>query len=99
MLDRFGCMERSTEDLAGTIRISPPTLGIRDQQAGMITALSAQPGCASTAAVQSNLVPQTKSQSTRNQGRQNRSWSGSLYLMGLMLLFMFLSITVTEGGC
>ena len=70
---------------------------IRDQQAGMITALSVQPGRASTAGVQSNLIPPATGQSTRNQGRRNRSWSGSLFRMGLMLLFMFLSITATEG--
>ena len=95
MLDRCGCMERLTENLAGTVRISPPSPGIRDQQAGMIPALSVQPGRASTATLQSNLVPPTTSQSTRNQGRQNRSWSGSLYPMGLMLLFMSLSVMVT----
>ena len=42
-LDCCGCMERSTENLAGTVRISPLTPGIRDQQAGMIAALSVQP--------------------------------------------------------
>ena len=29
--------------------------------------------------------------------RRNRAWGSSLFCIGLMLLFMFLSITVTEG--
>ena len=90
-------MERSTENLAGTVRISPLTPVIRDQQAGMIAALSVQPGHASTAAVQSNLISPATSQSTRNTRRRNRSWSSFLFRMGLMLLFIFLSITATEG--
>ena len=96
-LDCCGCMERSTENLAGTVRISPLTPGIRDQQAGMMAALSVQPGRASTAAVQSNLISTATGQSTRNTRRRNRSWSSSLFCTGLMLLFMFLSITATEG--
>ena len=32
-----------------------------------------------------------------NTRRRNRSWSSSLFRTGLMLLFMFLSITSTEG--
>ena len=63
----------------------------------MIAALSVQPGRASTAAVQSNLIPLATGQSTRNIRSCNRSWSSSLFRMGLMLLFMFLSITATEG--
>ena len=51
MLDRCGCMERLTENLARTVQISPPTPGIRDQQVGMIPALSVKPGRASTATV------------------------------------------------
>ena len=90
-------MERSTENLAGTVRISPLTPVIRDQQAGRSTALSVQPGRASTAAVQSNLVSPATGQSTRNTRRRNRSWSSSLFRTGLMLMFMFLSITTTEG--
>jgi len=56
-----------------------------------------QPGRASTAAVQSNLISPAIGQSTRNTRRRNRSWSGSLFHTGLMLLFMFISITATEG--
>jgi len=80
-------MERSSENLAGTVRISPPTPVIREQQAGMIAALSVQPGRASTAAVQSNLISPATGQSTRNTRRRNRSWSSSLFRTGLMLLF------------
>ena len=64
----------------------------------MLTALSVQPRHTSMAAVHINLTPPANSQSTRNQWRRNRSWSGSLYFMGLMLLFMFLSITVMESA-
>ena len=54
----------------------------------------------------SNPITGTVSQLNRKSGRiqsssnprsRNRSWSVSLYHMGLMILFMFLSITVTEG--
>ena len=69
----------------------------RDQQARMIAALPVQLGRASTAAVQSNPISPAKSQSTRNTRLSNRSWSSSLFCTGLMLLFMFLSITATEG--
>ena len=90
-------MDRSTENLAGTVRIPPLTPDIRDQQAGVIAALPVQPGRANTAVVQSNLISPTISQSTRNTRRRNRSWSGSLFRTGLMLVFMFFSITVTEA--
>ena len=63
----------------------------------MIAALPVQPGRASTAAVQSNPISPANGQSTRNTRRRNRSWSSSLFRTGLMLLFMFLSITATEG--
>ena len=56
ILDCCGCMERSTENLVGTVQISPLTPAVRDQQAGVIAALPVQPGRASTAAVQSNLI-------------------------------------------
>jgi hypothetical protein len=63
LLDRCGCMERLAENMAGTVQISPPDTYMGDQQAGMITALSAQPGRASTAAVHINLAsPATVSQ-------------------------------------
>ena len=87
----------STENLVGTVWISPLTPAMRDQQTGVITALSVQPGHASTAVVQSNPISPAKGQSTRNTRRRNRSWSSSLFRTGLMLLFMFLSITATEG--
>ena len=90
-------MEKSTENLVGTVQISPLTRAIRDQQAGVITALPVQPGRASTAAVQSNPISPANGQSTRNTSRRNRSWSSSLFCTGLMVLFMFLSITATEG--
>ena len=63
----------------------------------MIAALPVQLGRASTAAVQSNPISPAKSQSTRNTRLSNRSWSSSLFCTGLMLLFMFLSITASEG--
>ena len=63
----------------------------------MIEALSVQPRWDSTAAVQSNLISAAIGQSTRNTRRPNRAWGSSLFCIGLMLLFMFLSITVTEG--
>ena len=94
MLDRCGCMERLAENMTGMEQISTPVPCIGDQQAGMITA---QPGRASTAEVQSILVSPANSQSTRNPRRRNISWSGSLHCMGFMLLFMFLSIMVTDG--
>ena len=50
-----------------------------------------------TTAASSNPAQDTVSQSTRNTRRRNRSWSSSLFRTGLMLLFMFLSITATEG--
>ena len=68
-----------------------------DRQVGMIPALSVQPERDSTAAVQSNLISPATSQSTRNTLRRNRTWGSSLFRIRLMLLFMFLSITVTEG--
>ena len=52
ILDRCDCMESSTENLAHTVRISPLTHAMRDQQAGMIAALSVQPERASTASWQ-----------------------------------------------
>ena len=82
MLDRCGCMERLTENLAGMVRISPPTPGIRDQQGGMIESLSAQPGCASTAAVQRNLVPPPTSQSVNkkpSEAEQIMEWLSLSY--------------------
>ena len=97
ILDRCGCMERSTENLVGAVRISPLTPAMRDQQAGVIAALPVQPGRAGTPAVQSNPISPANGQSTRNTRRRNRSWSSSLFRTGLMLLFMFLSITATEG--
>ena len=90
-------MERSTENLVGTVRISPFTPAMRDQQAGVIAALPVQPGRASTAVVQSNPVSPANGQSTRNTSRRNRSWSSSLFCTGLMVLFMFLFFTATEG--
>ena len=42
ILDLYGCMERSTENLVGTVRISPLTPAMRDQQAGVIAALPVQ---------------------------------------------------------
>ena len=63
----------------------------------MIAALSVQPGLDSTAAVQSNLISPATGQSTRDTRRRNRAWGSSLFCIGLMLLFMFLFITVTEG--
>ena len=36
-------------------------------------------------------------QSTRDTRRRNRAWGSSLVRIGVMLLFMFLSFTVTEG--
>ena len=92
ILYRCGCMERSVVNLAGTVRISPLTPVMRDQQAGMIPALPVQPERASTAAVQNNLISPATSQSTRNTRRHHRSWSSSLFGTGLML-----SITATEG--
>ena len=70
---------------------------MRDQLAGVITALPVQPGRVSTVAVQSNPISPANGQSTRNTRRRNRSWSSSLFRTGLMLLFMLLSITATEG--
>jgi len=96
ILDCCGCIDRSAENLIGTVRISPLTPVMRDQQAGMIAALPLQPERASTAAVQNNLISPAIGQSTRNTRRRNRSWSSSLFRTGLMLLFMFLSITATE---
>ena len=55
------------------------------------------PTSASKAVVQSNPNSPANSQSTRNTRRRNRSWSSSLFHTGLMLLFMFLSTTATEG--
>ena len=92
-LDRCGCIERPAENLAGTVQISPLTLVMRDPQAGMIAALPVQPERATTAAVQNNSISPAIGQSTRNTRRSNRSWSSSLFRTGLMLLFMFLSIT------
>ena len=63
----------------------------------MIATLSVQPGLDSTSAVQSNLISSATGQSTRDTRRRNRAWGSSLLRIGLMLLFMFLSITVTEG--
>ena len=97
ILDRCDCMKRSTENLVGTVRMSPLTPAMRDQQAGVIPALPVQPGHASTAVVQSNPTSPAISQSTRNNRRRNRSWSSSLFRTGLMLLFIFLSITATES--
>ena len=68
-----------------------------DQQVGVITALPVQPGCASTTVMQIDPISPANSQSTTNTRRRNRSWSSSLFGTGLMLLFMFLSITATEG--
>ena len=63
----------------------------------MIATLSVQPGLDSTSVVQSNLISPATGQSTRDTRRCNRAWGSSLFRIGLMLLFMFLSITVTEG--
>ena len=62
----------------------------------MIATLSVQPGLDSTSAVQSNLISSATGQSTRDTRWCNRAWGSSLFRIGLMLLFMFLSITVTE---
>ena len=97
-LDRCDCMKRSTENLVGTVRMSTLPPARRDQQAGVIEALPVQPGRVSTAAVPSNPTSPTIGQSDRNTRRRNRSWSSSLFCTGLMLLFMFLSITATEGS-
>ena len=45
----------------------------------------------------SNATSDTISHPTRNPRSRNRSWSGSLYHMGLMIILMFVSVTVTEG--
>ena len=68
-----------------------------DRQPGRIAALPVQPGLDSTSAVQSNLISPATSQSTRDTRRRNRAWGSSLFRIGVMLLFMFLSLTVTEG--
>ena len=97
IMDCCRCMERSTENVVGTVRISPLTPAMRDQLAGLIAAQPVQPGRASTAAVQSNPISPASGQSTRNIRSCNRSWSSSLFRTGLMILFMFLSITATVG--
>ena len=63
----------------------------------MIAAVSVQQGLDSSAAVQSNLISPTTGQSTRNTRRRKRTCGSSLFRIGLMLLFMLLSITVMEG--
>ena len=82
ILDRCGFMEKSAENLAGTVRISPLTPVMRDQQAGMIAVLPVQPERASTAVVQNILISPATRQSTRKTRRRNRSWSSSLFSMG-----------------
>ena len=59
--------------------------------------LPVQPGLDSTLAVQSSLISPATSQSTRDTRRPNKTWGSSLVRIGVMLLFMFLSFTVTEG--
>ena len=63
----------------------------------MIATLSVQTGLDGTSVVQSNLISPATRQSTRVTRRCNRVWGSSLFRIGLMLLFMFLSITVMEG--
>ena len=48
-------------------------------------------------AASSNSTSDTVSQSIRDTRRRNRAWGSSLVRIGVMLLFMFLSLTVTEG--
>ena len=69
----------------------------RDRQVGRIMTLPVQPGLDSTLAVQSSLFSPATGQSTRDTRRPNKTWGSSLVRIGVMLLFMFLSFTVTEG--
>ena len=66
-------------------------------QAARIATLPVQLRLDSTSAVQSNLISPATGQSTRDTRRRNRAWGSSLVRIGVMLLFMFLSFTVTEG--
>ena len=70
ILDHCGCMERSTENLVGTLQIPPLIPAMKDHREGVITALPVQPGHSSTAAVQSNPIYPANVQSVRNTRRQ-----------------------------